>query len=205
MRALPLLFCSSLSLLLSPLASAESLSIGRSESILLLDGRCEAAEWRHAARHAVTDRIALRLQQDARYLYLCVTSPEDSMNTLDIYLQAADRPELMNLHASAQVGQRVRSDAGWPEYQWWNHDGWYSPAVPFTGMQRDGERTQARFKPGVAREVQIDKARFGAYPWRVMFQIGGERDAEGHWINRSFPADASEDDPSGWLMLGAAD
>lgn len=198
---LPLLFC----LVASPFATAaqaedDRLAIG-SAGPVLLDGRCEADEWAGAARHRIGDAITLMLQQDARFLHVCVISPDESMNTLDIYLRAADRPALVNLHASAQVGQRVRGPDGWPDYQWWNHEGWYSPAVPFIGLQRDGERVRPQFKSGVPREMQIDKARFGAFPWKVMFVIGGERDAEGNWINRHYPEGAGIDATDGWLRL----
>lgn len=190
-----------LCLLASPAVAVPSLSIGDAGPVLL-DGRCEAGEWADAARHAVSDRISLLLQQDERFLYVCVLSPEESMNTLDVYLQAADRPGLVNLHASAQVGQRTRGEDGWPDYVWWNHEGWYSPAVPYIGIQRDGERVRPQFKPGIPREMQIEKSRFGAYPWRVMFVVGGERDEAGNWINRRFPESAGEDSTDGWLRLG---
>ncbi|MFN3843640.1 MAG: hypothetical protein ACK4RW_10330 [Rehaibacterium terrae] len=115
---LPLLFC----LVASPFATAVQaedgrLAIGRAGPVLL-DGRCEADEWAGAARYRIGDAITRMLQQDARFLHVCVISPDESMNTLDIYLQAAGCPAPVNLHASAQVGQRVRGPDGWPDHPW---------------------------------------------------------------------------------------
>ncbi|MFN3843639.1 MAG: hypothetical protein ACK4RW_10325 [Rehaibacterium terrae] len=77
--------------------------------------------------------------------------------------------------------------------------------MPFIRLQRDGERVRPQCKPGVPREMQIEKARFGAFPWKVMFVIGGERDAEGNGINRHHPEGAGIDSTEGWLTLGDAE
>jgi hypothetical protein len=181
-------------------AAGTSLSIARGGPILL-DGRCDRAEWDLAATTALDAGHVLLAQHDARHVYLCIRVPADSHGTLDLYLQAAGAPALHNLHASAQVGERVRGADGWPEYTWWNHRGWYSPAVPFTGIERDGERSRAEFATGVPREVQIEKARFGAGPWRVLFVVGGRRDASGAWAPLRWPPAGDENDPAGWAEL----
>lgn len=138
---------------------------------VLLDTRCEPAEWSDAARVAVSPAVDLLLKQDAESVYLCLRLPEGSYGTLDLYLQPAPDEAPWDLHVSAQVGERQREAAGWPEWQFGNHRGWFSPAVPLRGAEVVAGRAKLTFTPVEGREMQLERSRFGNGPWRVMLEL----------------------------------
>jgi hypothetical protein len=165
---------------------------------VLLDGLCPEAEWRGAARVALDATHELMLMHDAEFAYACITGPADEHLTLDLYLLGTRKDPPLNLHASAQVGERMRGAHGWPPYEWWNHRDWYSPAVPFTGVAGEGDERRPQFATGKPRELQVRRARFGDGPWRAMLAVGGKRAADGSWQPLVFPPGAKDDAPDGW-------
>jgi hypothetical protein len=166
---------------------------------ILLDGRCEADEWARATRVPAGPSSELLLQEDARFLYLCVTLPPDSFGTIDLYLLPQGESAPWDLHASAQLGERRRAGKDWPEWAWGNHRGWASPAVPFRGMKEVEGKTRPDFGVVKDREIQIDKQRFAGPRWQVMFELR----ALGAYRKGSlvFPEKAQVEDPSTWAML----
>lgn len=165
---------------------------------VLLDGLCPDDEWAAASRTELDATHTLLLMHDATFAYACILGPGDAPLTLDLYLQGSATGQLYNLHASAQVGERLRGARGWPPYEWWNHRGWYSPAVPFTGVTGEGAERRPQFANGRPRELQVRRARFGDGSWRAMFSVGGKRAADGSWQVLVYPAGARDDDPAGW-------
>lgn len=184
--------------LLSLAADAKAFDSQPVTTPVLLDGLCPDDEWRAAARIELDGAHTLLLMHDAKFAYACILGPSDSPLTLDLYLQGSETGQLYNLHASAQVGERLRGAHGWPPYEWWNHRGWYSPAVPFTGVAGEGEERRPQFMNGRPRELQVQRARFGSGTWRAMLSVGGRRDADGTWQTLVYPAGAKDDDPAGW-------
>lgn len=182
--------------LLLALAAATTILTGRAAAPPLLDGQCPAAEWRGAVRTPIGGGVTLLAQEDARAIYLCLELPPSSLGTFDLYLQ--DRAgALHNLHSSAQVGERTRTDGAWPAWRFGNHRGWFSPPVPFTGYQGSGDQRLARFGEQASREVAILKSRFElATRWRLMIEVralGADRLG-----GVTFPADGVPDRPESW-------
>ena len=166
---------------------------------ILLDGRCEADEWARATRHPASPGREVLLQEDARFVYLCITLPPDSFGTIDLYVLPQGESAPWNLHASAQLGERRRSGQDWPEWTWGNHQGWASPAVPFRGMKDVEGKTRPDFGVVKDREIQIDKERFAGARWKVMFELRAlGADRKGSLV---FPAGALVDDPATWAVL----
>lgn len=186
---------------LVPLAADRSAALESraTDTAVLLDGLCPDAEWRDASRIALDATHELRLMHDAEFAYACITGPADEPITLDLYLRGSRAGPPANLHASAQVGERLRGARGWPPYDWWNHRDWYSPAVPFTGMEGEGGERRAKFATGRPRELQILRARFGDGPWHAMLAVGGRRTADGSWQPLVYPPGAKDDAPDGWI------
>jgi hypothetical protein len=184
-------------LLLAVGAHAATLPVGKS---ILLDNRCDADEWRDAESLPLGEGVTWLRKQDARYVYLCLVLPAGSYGTIDVYLQPADGSAPWNLHASAQLGERQRTEEGWPEaWTWGNQRDWYSPAVPFSGVEQGEKGARATFAALPGREIQIARARFGAGPWRLMFELralGAARDR-----SLVHPVGATPDDPSEWDSL----
>lgn len=102
--------------------------------------------------------------QDATHVYLCVTLPAESYGTMDLFVAAPGAATPTNLHASAQVGEREKSPAGWPEWSFGNNRGWYSPPVAVTALSVVDGRVRLMFAIIAAREVAIEKAKFGPGP-----------------------------------------
>lgn len=138
---------------------------------VLVDTRCDDAEWRDAIRVPVAEASVLLAQQDAERVYLCVPLPAQSYGTMDLYVWPDGAPQPVNLHASAQVGERTRTDAGWPAWVFGNERGWYSPPVALAEATVDNGRARLRFQPVSAREIAIDKQKFGPGPWRVLLEL----------------------------------
>jgi hypothetical protein len=198
MRSAPIPILASM-LLAAPAAAVES----RAGSPILLDNRCDEAEWKDAASEPVQEGVRLRLKHDARFAYLCIEVPEGSFATIDFYLQPADGSTPWNLHASAQLGEKQRGAGGWPQdWTWGNQRDWYSPAVPFRGVEKVEGGVRPQFGSIHGRELQISRARF-AGDWRFMFEtraLGAKLDG-----SAVYPAGASVDDATGWATLAFAD
>ena len=169
---------------------------------VLLDSRCDESEWGSASRTAIGENATLLAQQDARTVYLCVPLPPDSYGTIDLYILPADATQPTNLHASAQVGERQRTASGWPEWTFGNHRGWYSPPVALANATVVDGRARLTFGAVPAREIAIEKTKFGGVRWRLMFEIRAlGADKRG---TMRFPVDASPDAIDSWATLDHA-
>lgn len=177
-----------------------SLQVPATETPALLDGRCEGGEWRTASRTTLRDGIELLLQQNATQLMLCVPLPPSSYGTMDLYVGSRSVPIPINLHASAQVGERQRTMTGWPDWVFGNQRGWYSPPVALSRSAVVDGKAQLTFGDVAAREVVIEKEKFGNGPWRMMLEIRAlGADKKG---SAQFPASAKPDDPDSWAIVG---
>lgn len=176
-----------------------SLSVPHTNAPSLLDGRCDGDEWREASRTAIRDGMELLLQQNATQLLLCVPLPPDSYGTMDLYIGSRSVPIPINLHASAQVGERQRTTTGWPEWVFGNQRGWYSPPVALSRATVADGRAQLTFGSVPAREVVIDKHKFGNGPWRLLIELRAlGADKRG---TVQFPQGATPDDSTGWAIV----
>lgn len=176
-----------------------SLPVPSTDAPVLLDGRCEGDEWRRASRAPIRDGMELLLQQNASQLMLCVPLPPDSYGTMDLYVGSRTVPIPMNLHASAQVGERQRGVSGWPEWVFGNQRDWYSPPVALSRATVTDGKPRLTFGAVMAREVVIDKSKFGNGPWRLMIELRAlGADKQG---SAQFPAAATSDDPAGWAIV----
>lgn len=177
-----------------------SIAVPDTTAYVLLDGRCDGDEWRSASRTALRDGMELLLQQNATHVFLCATLPPDSYGTMDLYVGSRTSPQQVNLHASAQVGERQRTATAWPEWVFGNQRGWYSPPVALSRATVADGRAQLTFGDVPAREVVIEKAKFGSGPWRMMLELRAlGADKRG---TLEFPPAATSDDPANWAIVG---
>jgi hypothetical protein len=151
---------------------------------VLMDGRCDDPVWRRAPAHALGRGSAVRFAADRGFVYLCVTPTPGSFATVDLYLDMSGG-RLLQLHASAKLGERLRGpDGQWPGWRWWNHQGWSANTVPFTG-----ERGSVAFAPAEGRELQIAHAKLGRSR-RFLLVVSDLRSGAGV-VTASFPSTAS--------------
>jgi predicted alpha/beta superfamily hydrolase len=180
---------------------AQDVTPGRVDSAegVLIDARCDDREWGGAARTPLTETSALLVMHDETSVYLCATLPPESYGTMDLYVMGQGDAFPVNLHASAQVGERRKTADGWPEWTFGNHRSWYSPPVAVTGAQVVDGRARMTFSNVGGREVAIEKRKFGASPWRFMIEIralGTEKRG-----SLRFPSTGNPDDASTWSTL----
>jgi len=150
----------------------------------LMDGKCAEYANLPVTREAITDQTVLNIYQDPHYVWVCVEIPPDSFGMVEVRLNTPNLDAEHLLHVSAQLGEWPygNEDAA-PKHansdKWWNHDGWYSNAVAFNGMEdnADGQR-QVKFKTAQARELQISKDHFGRGTWKMIFDIRGLNDPD---------------------------
>lgn len=156
----------------------------------MIDQHLDDAAWRHAVRRVLPNGIEIWAQQDSAYFYVAVKALAPRIVGMEFYV--AEKPgRLVNLHASAYLGERVAENGRWPEWTWWNENGWVATIVPY--LIQDNQR---RFTVLDGKEFQFSKARFDAARYRVRLELH-------HGPDRStiYPADSAEFDPAGWLEL----
>jgi hypothetical protein len=139
---------------------------------VLLDGRCDPAEYAKAETRTLDQGVTFHAMHDEHFITLCAQLPPDSLGTMDLYLQSPGGGPITNLHISAQVGERTYADGEDPEWTWGNHRGWYGPPVAFSGtvVQPDGT-PRATFADAQGREIRLSKARFGKGPWKLRLEL----------------------------------
>lgn len=139
---------------------------------VLLDGRCDTAEYAKAETRSLDHGAVLHAMHDQHYVSLCAELPPDSLGTMDLYLQAPEGGPITNLHISAQVGERTYREGEDPQWQWGNQQGWYGPPVAFSGttLRPDGT-ARATFADAKGREIRLSKARFGKGPWKMRLEL----------------------------------
>lgn len=164
---------------------------------LLVDGRCTDAAWADAERRMLGHGTDVRFLADAHFVYVCVSPPADSFATLDLFFQTGDG-QALNLHASAQLGERVKSGAAWPDFEWGNNARWTGNTNRYVDYDR--ERGRVRFAYAEGRELQIDRSLLGRGVVPMMAVIQQIRTPDGMATLR-FPANADEDNQATWGTL----
>jgi len=153
-------------------SAAALLSVPLSSNPILLDGRCDGAEYSGAARQDLGHGVTLQVLHGRDFINFCASLPPESLGTMDLYLQAPSGGEIINVHVSAQVGERTYQEGEDPAWEWGNHHGWYGPPVAIRGSElRPDGKPRVTFKDATGREVQLSKARFGSGPWKFRYEL----------------------------------
>lgn len=157
----------------------------------LIDHRLDDAAWQSAARRVLPDGTEIWAQQDDAYFYIAIKAPAPRVFGMEFFV--AERPDrLVNLHASAYLGERVAVEGKWPEWTWWNHADWSATIVPYE--MKEG---RPRFVACAGKEFQLRKARFPADRYRVRLELHYGRGGE----SVVHPAESAPFDPADWMEL----
>jgi len=165
---------------------------------VLMDGRCTDEAWRTAESRLLDNGVSIRFLKDASFLYVCVVPPADSFATFDLFFQTKDGQSL-NLHASAQLGERVRGEAGWPDFTWGNNVNWAANVNRFAGFDREAMRS--RFASAEGREMQISLGKLGGNGSFPMMAVIQQISTPEGMATVRFPKNADEDAPATWGAL----
>ena len=186
----------SLLLLLLPLvythAFAQSpLRVPKATQPVMIDGKLTPGEWDDANKIPLGNFARVYIKQTPKHVWLALELLQGDTGTLDLYLASGDNP-LLNMHASAKLGERVLQTGTWPEeWHWWNNEGWVA------NVSRVDSWEKRTFLPENIREYQISRSRLPAKDFRLMFEI--MTPAQPSWRETPFPAAASKTDPKNWM------
>ena len=155
---------------------------------VLIDGKLGRGEWSDARRVAASDSVTLYLKHDAHYLYVAV-KPTGGAFSVDLYVDRRVGTRILDLHASAKLGEREGVFEQWPEWDWWNNRRWAANVARVASFE------PRAFLPDEAKEFQIAMERLGAKRiWlSADVQTGGDI--------RSIPSEGDERYARHWLKL----
>ncbi|HSQ23213.1 MAG TPA: hypothetical protein VLN44_02325 [Pyrinomonadaceae bacterium] len=155
---------------------------------ILVDGMLGPGEWADARRIPASDSVTIYLKRDASYLYVAV-EPAGGAFSVDLYFDPGNGASILDLHASAKLGERKGSFGQWPEWDWWNNRGWAANVVRVANFE---PRT---FLVDNAKEYQIEIQRLGARRFWLSADVQtGEK-------TRTIPSDGTERHGRRWLEL----
>lgn len=124
-----------------------------------LDGSFAPAEWDDAARVPLGDGFTLHLKRHGGDLLLAIRYPAPAAAGVDLFVDTA-QGGLLNLHASARIGERLPQGGGWPPWAWGNNRLWDSHVT---------------MTPQPGREFRIARARLAAERVRLRVAVHGAR------------------------------
>ncbi len=155
-------------------------------SSILLDGKISPGEWDDAI--ILSDSIYLK--RDSKYLYLAVGTSEFGPVSVDLYFDLDKTGHILNLHASAKLGEREGVIDSLSEWQWWNNYKWSANINRVKSFQ-----PQLTFLPDEYREFQISLARLTGKTVLLYIEIQGEN------VSRSLPSIGYPKHNKRWLNL----
>lgn len=168
-----------------------SINIPNGKSILI-DGKITENEWNDSKKIQCTDSIYLFLKSSEEYILIAIQAPPEKNAIVDLY--CTNSKQLLNLHASAKLGQRTFIGKIWTPWVWWNNNYW---AANVSRVESFDKRT---FLKENVREFQIHKSFFTEKRTNLFFEITFIKD--GGNINKiSFPKDQKNTSPKNWINI----
>nr|WP_294946128.1 hypothetical protein [uncultured Mucilaginibacter sp.] len=159
---------------------------------ILMDGKITDKEWSDARRVDAADSVKIYFKQHAEYVLIAVKVPDGKNMMVDMYCSTASG--LVNLHASAKLGQRQYSNNNWGDWIWWNNEFWAANVGRVASFE---ERT---FLKEHVREFQIRKSFFASAGTKILFDI--TYIGAGNTLSTiHFPASATNTQPQNWLAI----
>ena len=170
-------------------AVGQEVEVPNSKSPVLLDGKFSENEWQEARMVIVNDSLMLYIKQDAEYLYWCLRNKNKNPSLIGVDFYLSHQAGLINLHASAKLGERTFNNGTYGEWFWWNNRDWTANVARFNSFEGQ------RFLKDEAKEFQLRKSRFALPSLRMMFQL--EQPAK----PPAFPLGSEPEDTQKWLIL----
>lgn len=114
-------------------ASETTTSINKTPGHVLFDGKCSDSEWQGATKIPLPAETALYLMHNEHSLFVCATGKSEDYTVIDIYIEDPKTGLLHDLHASAQLSERVFKDNKWSDPARWQLQDWGGFWVPYAG------------------------------------------------------------------------
>jgi hypothetical protein len=115
-----------------------------------IDGVFAPGEWGDALSVPMADGFTLRLKRHDADLLLAVSYPSPMAAGVDLFFGAADGG-LLNLHASARLGERLPQGSGWSPWAWGNNRRWDSHVTMTPQSGREFRISRDRLATGTIR------------------------------------------------------
>jgi len=180
--------------------ASDTITINATNNAPLFDGRCDEDEWKSAIKFELPAKTSVYLMHDNDSLFVCAKGKTDDYTVIDIYIEDAKTSYLHNLHASAQLGERIFKGKEWSKPDRWNLKDWSGFWVPYAGRVESEDGLKPTFLKGSHREMQILRKKFTGDTWNIMINVSGiyhnEKSTE-----FSYPGKAVDTDSSTWAQF----
>lgn len=168
---------------------------------VLTDGKFSSEEWRDAITVAAAPSVKLYLKQFRNNVFIGVNMETESPSYVDIFLQTGDN-QLYNLHASAQIGERLLTGDAWtdtnPPPRWGNHVDWIANEAKVDSDKTRDLPFPKKLFPYAGMEFQLRRSRFTGKSWRIRIEV---RDFVGQSPDIVFPNGSERKNTTRWAIL----
>lgn len=181
--------------------AAEVITINLTNKAPLFDGSCDDSEWASATKISLPAQAFIYLMHDKHSVYVCAKGKAEDYATIDLYIEHAKTGYLHNLHASAQLGERLLTEKEWGESRRWDLKDWGGFWVPYAGYE-DTEKggRRPKFLKGSHREIQVLRKKFVGNTWKMMIGVSAiNHEGESHTF--LYPEKAVDVDTSTWKVF----
>ena len=134
-------------------------------------------------------------------VYVCATGKAEDYTVIDLFIEDPQTGKLHNLHASAQLFDKVFENGQWSKPMFWSQKDWGGFWVPYAGSRDTEKGKRPKFLKGSDREIQILKKKFSGYTWNMMIGIGGIYQDGNNGGSAFYPAKAIDTDKSTWMKF----
>jgi hypothetical protein len=178
--------------------ASETIAINQTNKAPLFDGRCGEDEWQAATKIDLPAQASVYLMHDKDSLYVCAKGKAEDYTVIDIYIEHAETGHLHNLHASAQLGERLLIENEWSETEHWNLEDWGGFWVPYAGNEETEDGMRTRFLKGSHREIQVLRRKFAGNTWDMMIGVSAVNHEGKFGAEFYYPEGAVDTDESTW-------
>jgi len=178
--------------------ASETIAINQTNKAPLFDGRCGNDEWHGATKIELPAQVSVYLMHDKYSLFVCAKGKTNDYTVIDLYIKDAATGHLYNLHASAQLAERLLTDKEWSESEHWNHKDWSGFWVPYAGDEETENGTRTTFLEGSHREVQVLRKKFVGNTWNIMIGVSAINHEGKYGAEFFYPENAVDTDESTW-------
>lgn len=184
------LFFLAMALLTGTVTAQTVIQVPYGKTSVLIDGKYDAQEWKDGYRLMLTDSLNLWIKQDSANIYWCLQGLYQPavLGGVNFYITQNNR--LLNLHASAKLGERQLAAGNYGEWVWWNNKEWAA------NVARPDKIEERKFLRDEAKEFQLRKTRFGDKTMRMMLDIEFPRQ-----LLPCYPVQADTANANQWVAL----
>lgn len=175
---------------------------------VMIDGVFSEGEWDDALMVDASEAVKLYLKQEKGHLFIGVRCIRLITPIVDLFIQPTGR-EIHQLHASAQIGERVLGGSAEEDPPWvWGHSpDWYANEVRWNRAQEErliaegvseGEAQSRANFPYDGFEFQVRASKFESSEWRIRIEVPSAPDYDAPFV---FPPETVRRSTDGWLIL----